>query len=147
MAAHENLVSGTPVSTPSGQKTENGRVIRIELNGVLIQEDVELTGPTRGSHLHDEKALGPLRFQGDHGAVAFRNIRYVAYDKPRPELLNLKYAVYKGKYEKEPDYDKTAPESEGATKVLSASVNHIPKRVFDSVHRYPARFRTRRIPV
>ncbi|WP_460940350.1 family 16 glycoside hydrolase [Spirosoma humi] len=113
-----------PVGVP--QKAENGRVIRIELNGVPIQEDVELTGPTRGSAFSDEKPTGPLRFQGDHGAVAFRNIRYIAYDKPRPELLNLKYAVYKGKYEKEPDYDKTAPESEGATKVLSASVSRIP---------------------
>ncbi|GAB2528754.1 family 16 glycoside hydrolase [Spirosoma aerophilum] len=115
-------------SGPGGapQKTENARIIRIELNGVPIQDDVEMTGPTRGSLYNDEKPLGPLRIQGDHGAVALRNIRYVAYDKPRPELLNLKYAVYKGKYEKEPDYDKTAPESEGATKVLTASVNRIP---------------------
>ncbi len=123
---HLKISFQAPRFNASGQKTENGRVIRIELNGVPIQEDVELTGPTRGSAFADEKATGPLRFQGDHGAVAFRNIRYVAYDKPRPELLNLKYAVYKGKYEKEPDYDKTAPESEGATKVLSASVNRIP---------------------
>ncbi|MBD2699881.1 DUF1080 domain-containing protein [Spirosoma sp. BT702] len=108
------------------QKTENARVIRIELNGVVVQENVELTGPTRGSAFADEKSLGPIRFQGDHGAVAFRNIRYVAYDKPRPELVNLKYAVYKGKFEKEPAYDKTAPESEGATTVLSANVSRIP---------------------
>ncbi|AUD04647.1 family 16 glycoside hydrolase [Spirosoma pollinicola] len=123
---HLKISFQAPRFNTNGQKTENGRVIRIELNGVPIQEDVELTGPTRGSAFADEKATGPLRFQGDHGAVAFRNIRYVAYDKPRPELLNLKYAVYKGKYEKEPDYDKTAPESEGATKVLSTSINQIP---------------------
>lgn len=115
-------------SGPGGapQKTENARVLRIELNGVLIQEDVELTGPTRGSAFADEKTLGPLRIQGDHGAVAIRNIRYVTYDKPRPELLNLKYAVYKGKYEKESDFGGKAPESEGATPVLSASVSRIP---------------------
>lgn len=113
---------------PNGvpQKIENARVIRVELNGVMIQEDVELTGPTRGSGFADEKALGPLRIQGDHGVVAIRNIRYVIYDKPRPELMNLKYAVYKGKFQKEPDYDKTAPESEGTSTVLSASVSRIP---------------------
>ncbi|SOD88751.1 family 16 glycoside hydrolase [Spirosoma fluviale] len=123
---HMKISFQAPRFNANGQKTENGRVIRIELNGVPIQDDVELTGPTRGSLFADEKPLGPLRIQGDHGAVALRNIRYVSYDKPRPELLNLKYAVYKGKYEKEPDYDKTAPESEGATKVLTASVNRIP---------------------
>ncbi len=109
-----------------GQKTENARMIRVELNGVTIHEDVELTGPTRAAAFDNEAAVGPLMLQGDHGAVAFRNIRYVNYDKPRPELLNLKYAVYKGKYEKEPEYDKTAPESEGPTTVLSSSVSKIP---------------------
>ncbi|WP_018617824.1 family 16 glycoside hydrolase [Spirosoma luteum] len=115
-------------SANSAQKTENARIIRVELNGVLVQDNVELTGPTRSTAFEDEKATGPLMFQGDHGAVAFRNIRYVLYDKPRPELLNLSYAVYKGKYEKESDYviGGKAPEAEGATKVLSASVNRIP---------------------
>ena len=58
----------------------------------------------------------------------FRNIRYILYNKPRPELLNLRYAVYEGKYEKESDYafGGKAPEAEGATEVLSASVNRIP---------------------
>lgn len=124
---HLKISFQAPRFTASGQKSENARMIRVELNGVVIHEDVELTGPTRGAAFDDEKALGPLLFQGDHGAVAFRNIRYVIYDKPRPELLNLKYAIYKGKYEgKEPAYDKTAPESEGATTVLSASVSRIP---------------------
>ncbi|GAB4022001.1 family 16 glycoside hydrolase [Spirosoma koreense] len=123
---HIKISFQAPRFNAGGQKTENARVIRVELNGVIIQEDVELTGPTRGSAFADEKAVGPLRFQGDHGAVAIRNINYVAYDKPRPELLNLKYAVYKGKFQKEPEYDKTAPESEGATTVLSSSVSRIP---------------------
>ncbi|WP_420150941.1 family 16 glycoside hydrolase [Spirosoma sp.] len=123
---HLKISFQAPRFNGNGQKTENARVIRVELNGVIIQEDVELTGPTRGSAFADEKPLGPLRFQGDHGAVAFRNIRYVAYDKPRPELLNLKYAVYKGKFQKEADFGGKAPESEGATTVLSASVSRIP---------------------
>ncbi len=123
---HLKISFQAPRFNANGQKTENARMIRVELNGVIIHEDVELTGPTRSATFDDEQALGPLMFQGDHGAVAFRNIRYVVYDKPRPELLNLKYAIYKGKYEKEPQYDKTAPESEGATTVLSASVSRIP---------------------
>ncbi|AQG80636.1 3-keto-disaccharide hydrolase [Spirosoma montaniterrae] len=123
---HLKISFQAPRFNAQGQKTENARMIRVELNGVTIHEDVELTGPTRAAAFEDEKASGPLMLQGDHGAVAFRNIRYVNYDKPRPELLNLKYAIYKGKYEKEPEYDKTAPESEGPTTVLSSSVSKIP---------------------
>ncbi|GAB4035897.1 family 16 glycoside hydrolase [Spirosoma gilvum] len=123
---HLKISFQAPRFNANGQKTENARVIRIELNGVVIQDDVELTGPTRGSAFDNESATGPIRIQGDHGAVAIRNIRYVMFDKPRPELVNLNYSVYKGKFQKEPEYDKTAPESEGATKVLSASVSRIP---------------------
>ncbi|MFD2572852.1 family 16 glycoside hydrolase [Spirosoma soli] len=123
---HLKVSFQAPRFNAQGQKTENARMIRVELNGVVIHEDIELTGPTRSAAFDDEKALGPLMLQGDHGAVAFRNIRYVIYDKPRPELVNLKYAVYKGKYEKEPDYTKTAPESEGPTTVLSADVSRTP---------------------
>ena len=123
---HLRISFQAPKFNAGGQKTENARMIRVELNGVIIHEDVELTGPTRSSAFADEKPTGPLMFQGDHGAVAFRNIRYVNYDKPRPQLMNLKYAVYKGKYEKEPDYDKTAPESEGVSLMLSADVSRIP---------------------
>ena len=123
---HLRISFQAPKFNAGGQKTENARMIRVELNGVVIHEDVELTGPTRSSAFADEKPTGPLMFQGDHGAVAFRNIRYVSYDKSRPQLMNLKYAVYKGKYEKEPDYDKTAPESEGASLMLSADVSRMP---------------------
>ena len=123
---HLKISFQAPRFNANGQKTENARMIRVELNGVLIHDDVELTGPTRAAGFDDEKSLGPLMLQGDHGSVAFRNIRYITYDKPRPELLNLKYAVYKGKYEKETDFGGKAPESEGTSPILSASVSRIP---------------------
>ena len=123
---HLKVSFQAPKFNANGQKTENARMVRVELNGVVIHEDVELTGPTRSAAFDDEKPLGPLMIQGDHGPVAFRNIRYVSYDKPRPQLMNLKYAVYKGKYEKEPEYSKTAPESQGSTTILTADVSRIP---------------------
>ena len=125
---HLKISFQAPRFNANGQKTENARMIRVELNGVMIHDNVELTGPTRSSAFEDENRLGPIMLQGDHGAVAFRNIRYVSYDKPRPELVNLNYAVYKGKYEKESDYSfgGKAPEAEGPTKVLTASMSRIP---------------------
>ena len=109
----------------SGKKTENAKMIRVELNGVVIHENIELFGVTRGG-LTPEVPAGALRIQGDHGAVAFRNIKLTNYNKPRPELLNLRYSVYKGFYETEPDAKKP-PEAQGTSLVLSTTnINNLP---------------------
>jgi hypothetical protein len=112
-----------PRFNAGGTKIDNAKILRVELNGVSIQENVELSGPTRGALSNDEVPLGPIRFQGDHGSVAFRNITVTTFDKPRPELLNLKYSIYKGKYETEPDYKKLPPDAEGSSVILSSNVS------------------------
>lgn len=71
---HLKVAFKAPTFDASGRKVTNASVLRLELNGVTVHEGVELMGPTRGAMANDEKATGPLRFQGDHGAVAFRNI-------------------------------------------------------------------------
>jgi len=86
---HIKISFQAPRFNQSGQKIENARILRVELNGVLLHENVELSGPTRGPLVNDEVATGPLRFQGDHGPVAFRNIQLTSYDKPKPELADL----------------------------------------------------------
>jgi len=58
-----------------GKKTSNARFVKVVHNGVVVHEDVELTGPTRAATFSDEKPTGPLMLQGDHGPVAYRNIR------------------------------------------------------------------------
>lgn len=68
----------------AGRKTANAVILKVELNGVLIHDHVELTGPTRGSVSEAEAASGPIRIQGDHGAVAFRNIKITGFEKGRP---------------------------------------------------------------
>ena len=92
----------------NGQKTENAKFLRVELNGVPIHEDVELSGPTRGAMGPQERALGPIRIQGDHGPVAFRNIRITKFDKPRPEFSDIKYTVFRGRFYDTLDLKKTA---------------------------------------
>lgn len=104
----------------SGRKTENARIVRAELNGVVIHEGVELTGPTRGSMSATESATGPLRIQGDHGAVAFRNIKITPYGKTRPELTGLTYAAYKGRYYDTLNLSKLPPEAKGPLGNLTA---------------------------
>lgn len=120
---HIKIAFQAPKFDGAGKKTENARILLVELNGIKIQENVELSGPTRGALSQQETANGPLRLQGDHGSVAFRNISYTLYNKPRPELLNLTYTVYKGKFDGEPDYKTAAPEAKGASVILSSNVN------------------------
>ena len=47
---------------------------KITLNGKIVQENVEVKGPTGGGLTMKEAATGPLMLQGNHGPVAFRNI-------------------------------------------------------------------------
>jgi hypothetical protein len=64
----------------SGKKTANARFVKVVHNGKVIHENVELTGPTRATLWEDEKPTGPIRFQGDHGPVSYRNLRVKAVD-------------------------------------------------------------------
>jgi len=59
----------------AGNKTHDAVFEKVLLNGVVIHENVPVTGPTRSSAYKDEQPLGPLMFQGNHGPVAYRNVR------------------------------------------------------------------------
>ena len=58
-----------------GQKVENARFDRVVLNGQVIHENVQVKSPTGHVWRQQEVAQGPILLQGDHGPVAFRNIR------------------------------------------------------------------------
>jgi hypothetical protein len=59
----------------AGKKTANARFVRVLHNGKLIHENVEVKGPTTAALGGPERPAGPLMLQGDHGPVAFRNLR------------------------------------------------------------------------
>lgn len=58
-----------------GKKTANAKFLKVELNGKLIHENVEMKGVTPTGVSGKEAAEGPIMFQGDHGAVAYRNLK------------------------------------------------------------------------
>lgn len=70
-----HIVFQAPRFDAAGKKTQNAKFLSVKLNGVEIQKDVEVKGPTGGQLFNDEKPTGPLLFQGDHGIVAFRNVK------------------------------------------------------------------------
>jgi hypothetical protein len=59
-----------------GKKVANARFVKVTLNDQVIHENVEIPkGPTPGGLTAREAPAGPLMFQGNHGPVAFRNIK------------------------------------------------------------------------
>ena len=70
-----DVIFRAPRFDKAGRKIANARFEKVLHNGVVVHEDVELTGPTRAGVYNDEKPAGPLMLQGDHGPVAYRNIR------------------------------------------------------------------------
>ena len=70
-----DVIFQAPRFDADGKKTANAKFIKVVHNGKVIHENVEVTGPTRASTFNDEKPTGPLMFQGDHGPVAYRNLK------------------------------------------------------------------------
>jgi hypothetical protein len=58
-----------------GKKTANAKFVKVTLNDVVLHENVEMKQQTPGGLTGKEAPTGPLMFQGDHGPVAFRNIK------------------------------------------------------------------------
>lgn len=64
-----------PKFDKDGKKTANARFLGVTLNEQVIHENVEMKGPTPGGISGKEVPEGPLMFQGNHGPVAYRNIK------------------------------------------------------------------------
>jgi hypothetical protein len=105
----------------SGKKIKNAIFKKVILNGILIQENIEMSGVTRGSLFSKEGPLGPITIQGDHGPVAFKNIRYETYDKPSAKLSNISYQYYEGKFP-EPVIGQAIPLLKGNLAALTQKV-------------------------
>jgi len=63
----------------AGKKVKNARIVKAVLNDKIIHDNAELLYPTGNNWKNKEMATGPLLLQGDHGPVAFRNLRVRPY--------------------------------------------------------------------
>lgn len=75
-----DIVFRAPTFDAAGKKTANARFERVLHNGVQVQKDVDVPVTTRAAMTGKEAATGPLYLQGDHGPVAYRNIRIRALE-------------------------------------------------------------------
>jgi hypothetical protein len=70
------VIFQAPRFDQEGKKISNAKFIKVVFNGIVIHENVEVTGPTRAATYEQvpETPKGPMMLQGDHGPVAYRNI-------------------------------------------------------------------------
>ena len=119
----------------NGVKTENARILKVELNGVVIQENIELSGPTAGSISRNEIAEDALRIQGDHGQVAFKNIVVTKFPDQKPSLSEMSVNIFQGRFEKEPDLTKLKPMMQKTIPTITVNMEGIPKNFYLSQYK------------
>ena len=101
---HMEISFQAPKFDSNGNKISNAKVLLIKLNGAIIQENVELTGPTGGPIAETEAAVGPFMIQGDHGAVAFRNLSIKSFAGKEVKMAGIDYQVFLGEFKNAKDF-------------------------------------------
>lgn len=97
---HMRIAFQAPRFDSDGGKVQNAKMVYVDLNGVRIHNNVEIPAPTGGSVELNEVPKGPLMIQGDHGPVAFRNIRYQLMEAQPVHFSNLRYEIYEGAFDR-----------------------------------------------
>lgn len=116
------IVFQAPKFDASGKKIANAKFISVELNGIKIHDNLEVPLPTGGPIDNSEVALGPLMIQGDHGPVAFRNIKYKALREVKPTISPITYKIFHGRYKVINDFINQKPFLTGNSPELTCEV-------------------------
>ncbi|MDZ7646796.1 MAG: family 16 glycoside hydrolase [Cytophagales bacterium] len=117
-----HIVFQAPRFDAGGKKLENAKFLFVDLNGVRIHENLEVPLPTGGPIENNEKPLGPLMIQGDHGPVAFRNIKYTLLKQVDVSLSDLTYQTWYGDFKVISDYAALKPNATGSIKELTCEI-------------------------
>ena len=72
---HLEINFKAPRFNSKGEKIKNAVFKKVKLNGITVQKNAEVTGPTASSLDNKEEPTGLLMLQGDHFPVAYRNIK------------------------------------------------------------------------
>ncbi len=120
----------------AGKKIRPARFERIVLNGYTIQEDVELSGPTRGAMFPDESRPAPLAIQGDHGSMALRNLAVKRYGPGEIEVGRVQFRFFAGADRTLESEPRGVPTREDAAALFGDAIQRSDERglaVFESV--------------
>jgi hypothetical protein len=115
---HLALEFQAPRFDAAGKKTQNAVMKKVVLNGITLHENVILRGPTRAAAFMDEQPKGALMIQGDHGQVAFRNIKYAILNSFSVPIKDLTYEYYEGQYDEFNPIDPKSVTRKGKTDLI-----------------------------
>ncbi|MCI4667353.1 MAG: DUF1080 domain-containing protein [Bacteroidia bacterium] len=118
-----HLLFQAPRFDENGKKIKNAKLVFVDLNGVRIHQNVEIPLPTGGPISNKEVPKGPLMIQGDHGAVAFRNITYTDLKETQVSVKDVSYDVFEGEFLLIEDYEKLAPVRSGKSALIDGSLS------------------------
>ncbi len=119
---HMEISFQAPRFDASGKKTENAKLLKVVLNGAILHENLELTGPTGGPISEQEAATGPFMIQGDHGPVAFRNFQIKSKQGAQVTGGPFSYQVIYGAFRNVSEFAGKKADLEGKTPQLTWEV-------------------------
>lgn len=114
-----------PKFDAQGKKTANARFLYVDLNGIRIHENVEVPLPTGGPIEKNEVTAGPLMIQGDHGTMAFRNIRYKLLVENDLRLEKVAYEYYPGRQNNLDGLYKKKGERKGELALMTTEIGEV----------------------
>jgi hypothetical protein len=129
---HLEIDFKAPTFDVAGKKLTNARFNSVYLNGLLIHENVELLGVTRGSISPQEVAKAPFRIQGDHGQVAFKNIVYEVFEKSDISFTPVTFEVSEGVVN---NFKQTNPKI-----VASGTIPQVTQKIINAKRDFLAKF-------
>jgi hypothetical protein len=120
---HFDISFQAPRFDANGKKTMNAKLLKVVMNGVLLHENLELTGLTGGPISETEAATGPFMIQGDHGPVAFRNFKITDFKGVAPTMNSVDFKVFYGNFKGNKDFLSKSPDATGTIKELTWEVS------------------------
>jgi hypothetical protein len=106
----------------NGNKIQNARLEKVELNEVRIHTNVDLFAPTGGPISQQEAAMGPIMIQGDHGPVAIRNFTYKLISESKVSVENLTYKSFEGEFKEVSEFASATPKWSGDAKNIDINL-------------------------
>lgn len=111
-----------PTFDQGGRKISPARLIRLEINGVVVRENETWAEPDANRGYQDETKDGPLIIAGNHGPLVLRGFNFQRLQEAQVTLTNLHHAVYPDIFEDFDAYRHAQPAREGAIEEINETL-------------------------